>query len=234
MPLAFTQLAAASATTNNLSSYAGNAGTPVADNLLICFVVSSGNTNGTLTGGGFTWTRLTSITKNAGVDTIYVFWAYADTATSTTPTFATIGGAATGCCIHCIRITGADGQRQPYIRQSKTNTGTTANPSVVFDNNPLTGNGILCFIANGSNSTAQFTVPTGFGQIGAMAYNTPPNGAQTSSRATGQTTPTLTWTNANTTSWSVIAIELYEAGTGIIEPWNTGSGTGFFGGSDGI
>lgn len=226
MALAFTALAAANASTSNASSYPGTAGTPTAGDLLICFVMCSGNTAGSMT-GTFTWNLLTSFTKNAGADTIYVFWAYAATATSTTPTFATSGGNGSGCIISCVRVTGGEGQTQPYIRQIASNTGTTANPTAVFAAAPLTGNGILGFASNGTNSATQWTAPSLFTEISEVAYNTPANSGETVSRVSGQTATTLTWTNANTTSWRTVALEFYVAGTG---PTPDDSSSGFFGG----
>lgn len=218
MALAFTALAAATAVTTNATSYAGTAGTPVAGDLLICFVSTSAlstanNVNSTMT-GTFTWSKLTSFGKNAGADSINVFWAYAATATSTTPTFNTGGVTATGCAISCVRVTGAEGQTQPYIRQFATNNGSTANPTVVFGAAPLTGNGILAIGANSTNSNTQWTAPAGFTEISEVAFNTPANSLQTVQRATGQTVATLTWTNVNTSGWGTFAMEFYTAGTG--------------------
>ncbi len=215
MALVFTQLAAAKASTTNAASYAGTAGTPVAGNLLICFVMASGkNTNGTLT-GTFTWTRLTSFTHNTNADIIEVFWAYAATATSVTPTYAVgTGGNASGCIIYCVRVTGAEGQTQPYIRQIATNTGTTANPSITFGTAALTGNGLLGFASNGTNSATQWTAPTGFTEMSEVTYATPAKSGETAQAASGITATTISWTNANITAWGVIMLEFYVAGTG--------------------
>lgn len=228
MALAFTALAAATASTTNTASYAGTAGTPVAGDLLICFVMASGNTSGTMS-GTWTWRLLTSFTKNTGADTIYIFWAYAATATSTTPTFASGSGNATGCIISCVRVTGGEGVQQPYLRQiSPPTTSAIANPSVVFNAAPLTGNGILAFATNGVNSSTQWTAPTSWTEISEVTYATPANSGQTCFRASGETSATLTWTNANTGSPSgLIALEFYNAGTG---PVNDDSSMGFFGG----
>lgn len=227
MPLAFTALAAASATTTNASSYNSNAGTPAAGDLLICFVLASGNTNGSLS-GTFTWTRLTSFTKNSGADTIYIFWAYAATATNTTITFTSSSGNCTGCIISCVRVTGGEGVRQPYLRQiSPPTTSAVVNPVVTFNTAPLTGNGCLAFATNGVNSTTQWTAPTSWTEVSEVAYGTPNNSAQTCFRASGETSATLTWTNANTGSPSgLIALEFYNAGTG---PNPDNNISGFFG-----
>lgn len=230
MPLAFTALAAANASTANQSTaYAGTAGTPVANDILICFVLCSGNTTpGTLSGGGWTWTLLTSQLK-AGTDILTVWYAQATAATSTTPSYLP-SAAATGCIISCVRVTGQEGTNVPYIRQVATNTGATTNPTAVFDVAPLTNNGILGFATNGTNSTTQWTAPASFTEISEVAYNTPANSGETVSRISGQTATTLTWTNANTTTWRTIALEFYEAASGPASVDAFGNGTGYFGG----
>jgi len=227
MPLAFTALAAATASTTNAATYAGTAGTPVAGDLLICFVMASGNTAGTMS-GTFTWTRLTSFTKNTGADTIYIFWAYAATATSTTPTFNSSSGNCTGCIISCVRVTGGEGVRQPYLRQiSPPTTSAVVNPVVTFNAAPLTGNGCLAFATNGVNSATQWTAPTSWTELHEVAYGTPANSGQTCYRVSGETSSALTWTNANTGSPSgLIALEFYNAGTG---PTPDDTISGFFG-----
>lgn len=231
MALAFTALAAANASTANQSTaYLGNAGTPVANDILVCYVMCSGrNAVGTLSGGGWTWELLTGFTKNAGADFVSVWYAYATAATSTTPSYLP-GGAATGCIISCVRVTGQEGTNVPYVRQSASNVGATINPTLVFGAAPLTGNGILAFAGNQTNNTAQWTAPASFTEISEVAYNTPANSTETVQRASGQTNATLTWTNANTTGWWIVGIEFYVAGTGPTEPYESGSGTGVSGG----
>jgi hypothetical protein len=196
--------------TSNTNSYAGTAGTPAANDLLICFVSASGTVaTGTMTGGGWTWTKLTSFTKNSGNDTIYVFYAHATAATSTAPTFDCTGDNATGAIIHCWRVSGAEGRIQPSIRQIKTATGTTTNPSITMDRAILTGNGVISIVANGNNSAAQFTNPTSWTTDLEASYNTPTNGMGSSKRDSGETGTTITWTCASTTAWGMIVIELW-------------------------
>lgn len=230
MALAFTALAAANASTANQSTaYNGNAGTPAANDILVCWVLCSGNsTVGTLSGGGWSWELLTGFTKTAGADFLSVWYAYATAATSTTPSYLP-SAAATGCIISCVRVTGQEGTNVPYIRQIASNTGTAINPTVVFGAAPLTGNGILGFATNATNNTNQWTAPASFTEISEVAYNTPANSTETVSRATGQTNATLTWTNNNTTAWVTFAMEFYVAGTGPTEPYHD-NGTGSFGG----
>ena len=232
MPLTFTALAAANGnTTNQSTAYNGNAGTPAANDILICYVMCSGNVAaGTLTGGGWTWNLLLSTLKNGNADIITIWYAHATAATSTTPSYLP-AAAATGCIISCVRVTGQDGTNVPYVRQIATGAASSNNPSVTFGVAPLTGNGILTFASNQVNSTAQWTAPASFTEISEVAYNTPANSLQTASRGSGQTAATLTWTNGNSIAWVVYAIEIYELGTGPTAPDNFGfNSSGFFGG----
>lgn len=229
MPVSFTLLSASLASTANQSTaYTGTAGTAASQDILIAFVSASGNTTaGTMAGGGLTWTLLTSQTKNAGADICAVYWAYVATGVSVTPAY-TPAAAATGCIIAVVRVAGSTGDAAgPNLQQTTaTATGTTANPNVTFGAATLTANGILLFAANGTNSTTQFTAPTGFTELSEVAFNTPTNGGQVSSRASGGTATTYTWTNANTTSWRTFGLEFTEAVGTSFDPMGT---MGFFG-----
>lgn len=230
MALAFTALAAASQSTSNIASYAGTVGTPVVGDLLICFVSCSGNTSGTMS-GTFTWTLLTSIVR--GSDTIYVFWAYATTATATSPTFNSSSGNASGCIISCVRVTGGEGSKQPYLRQLKLSISSNANPSITMDAAILTGNGVLAFASNVINSATQWVAPTGLTEVtgSQVSYNTPANSGQTSSAASGVTASSFTWTNGGAGSSAMVVLEFYNAGTGPVQETNN---MGFFGGISSI
>lgn len=214
MPITFNRLTTPLAsTTNQSTAYTmAAAGTTGADEILIAFTSCAGNaTIGTMSGGGLTWTNITSQTKNAGADVCGVFWAYAATATSVQPSY-TPNAAATGCIIHCIRVAGSTGDASgPNLQQvTATATGTTANPTITFGTATLAANGILIFAANGTNNAAQFTAPStpaGWVEINEANFNTPTNGSQVSSLTNGGTSTTYTWTNANTTSWRTFGLE---------------------------
>jgi hypothetical protein len=210
MAITFAQLAAMSTSTSNTSSYAGTAGTPNAGDLLICGVVATATVAaGTMT-GTWTWKKLTSFTKNSGADTIYIFWAYASAATSTTPTFDCTGDNASACSIYCYRVTGSEGVQVPSIRQIATATGTAANPSVAMKAAIDTNNGCIGFAANGTNSAVQWTAPTNWIEGGEVTLGTSPAGSfEGASRASGETLSTIAWTNANTTAWGIIVLELW-------------------------
>lgn len=236
MAVSFTPLSNALASTSNTNSYAGNAGTPASGDLLICAVQVSDSTEAGgasfSLSGTWTWNLLTSFTYNGGADTLLIFWAVATAATSTTPTFSCTGDNGSGCIIDCWRITGAEGQTQPYLRQFKTSTGSVANPSITMDTAILTGNGVLAFASNKTNSAAQWTPPTNWTETAnhETSYNTPTTSMEAAFRTSGETGTTISWTNANTTQWGIILLEFYVATSGPIALDSNGSMSGFFGG----
>lgn len=230
MALAFTQLGVIKSDTANGTSYAGTAGTPAAGDLLLAFVSGTGTVvagGGTMT-GTWTWNQIFTRTWNSNVGTLSVFAAAATAATSTTPTFDCTGDAATGCFSYCVRATGAEGQAQPYIRQIASNEGTGANPALTFGKAVLTGNGVIGFGSNGSNTAAQWTAPASWTEGGEVVMSTPVSSAEGAWMVSGETGTTITWTNAQTAAWTVVAIELYVAGTGPEMVDDTGA-SGFFG-----
>lgn len=216
MAVAVSALAAASAnTTNNAASHTGTAGTPAAGDLLIACIQVSGNTvAGSMAGGGWTWKFLDSFPKNSGADTVYIFYAPATAATSTTPVY-TISGNSTGSAMSVLKVTETDSVVQPYIRQVKKATGSTANPAVTMDTAILTGNGVIGIASNTTSSATQWTMPASWtAEIHETNYATPGSSLETCYRASGETGSTITWTNANTTQWGIIVMELWVAGAG--------------------
>lgn len=226
--MALSALALSNYISTDTTTYAGTAGTPVIGNLIIaCFYVT-GYTGVATCSGTFTWSLLAQIPANGGANTLYIFSAYAVTATSTAPTI-TLATNATGCIISCVRLTGNEGQVQPYIRQVSTNSASTAGPTVVMPVAPLTGNGMIGVACNLTNSATQWTAPGSWTEISETAGTVAPVcSLQVSFRASGQTATTLTWGNTNTTAWTTFAAEFYVAGTGPISITGNGE-TGFFG-----
>lgn len=210
MAVAFTELATISTSTANAESYlAATAGTPTAGDLLICFVTANATTAvGGMT-GTWTWTKLTQFTYNGGADSMYVFWAYASAATSTQPTFTCTGDAASSCEIYTLRVTGSSGVQVPCIRQWRTATGATANPSVAMYGAINTGSGCASMVAeNGTAAGAVFTNPTSWAaDVEAGTGTVPKHATAISSRASGETGSTITWTCAETKPWGLIVIE---------------------------
>jgi hypothetical protein len=215
-------------TTNQATAYTGTAGTAQAQDILIAFVSVSGNTTaGNMAGGGLTWTLLTSGAKAANVDLCLVYWAYVPATVSVTPSY-TPSAAATGCILITVRVIGSTGTTGALnlVQAAATATGATANPTITFGAATNTANGLLLLVANGTNSTNQFTAPTGFTELIEQAYNTPTNGSQISFRISGGTATTYTWTNVNTTSWRSFGLEFAPAVATTFDPMGM---MGFFG-----
>ena len=210
MAVAFTALAAMSTSTANATSYAGTAGTPAAGDLLICFVTATAEATvaATMT-GTWTWTLLTSFKYNSGADSIYVFWAYASAATSTTPTVDFGADAASSCEIYCYRVTGSSGVSIPCIRQWRATTGATTNPALAMYGAINTNSGCLSFVAANGTAPAVWTAPTGWAAVVEAGTGTAPkHAAGASSRTSGETLSTITWTNAQTNPWGGIVLEI--------------------------
>jgi hypothetical protein len=229
MAISFASLSTPAANTANQSTaYTGTAGTAQAQDILIAFVSVSGNTTaGTMAGGSLTWTLVTSGAKATNVDLCLVYWAYVPATVSVTPSY-TPSAAATGCIIAVTRVVGSTGTSGALnlVQAAATATGATANPTITFGAATNTANGILVLAANGTNSTAQFTAPTGFTELIEVAYNTPTNGVETAYRISGGTATTYTWTNVNTTSWRTFGLEFAPAVATSFDPMGM---MGFFG-----
>lgn len=210
MPMSCTQLAAGSANTNNnQTTHAGNSGSPAAGDLLIAIVQVSGNTVAGSMSGTWRWTFLTSFTKNSGADTVYIYWAYASAATLTAPVY-NISGNSTGSAMIVLRLTGLEGQQVPSVRQMVSAVASTANPAVTLNYAVNTNNGVIGIATNTTNSSTQWTMPTGWtAEVTELAYNTPGTSLQVCYRTSGETGRTITWTNANTTAWGVMVIEFW-------------------------
>ena len=212
MAIAFTALANMSTSTSNAESYNGTAGTPAAGDLLICGVHAAATVAaGTMT-GTWTWNQLKRFTYNGGLDSMYVFWAYASAATSTTPTFACVGDAASCCEIYCLRVTGGMGGTAPCIRQLKTATATSTNAAVPMFGAILTGSGVLSFVAENGSSPAIFTAPSGWTTVVEAGTGTAPRHAFAEShRVSGEVGSTVTWGNGSVV-WGAIAMEFHVLG----------------------
>lgn len=229
MAMVVNALAAGLGSTSNAASYAGTAGTPVANDTLLAFFhcMTFTGTVTSVTGGGFTWYPVAAYNTNTTADRLFVYSTLATSATSTAPTI-NLSASAAGCNISVFRLTGLEGTVVPYIRQVATNTNTTANPSVTLGVAPLTGNGLIGVAVNLTNSTTQWTAPTSFTGLHQVSFNTPAASMQTSYVLSGVTGTTHTWTNASVTRWNAFVFEFYVAGTGPTEVYD--GNTGFFGG----
>lgn len=231
MAISFSLLAATLVSTaDQTTPYTGNTGTCAAGDLLIAFASVTGvSSGGSLSGGGLTWNSFGTGLKGT-TDSTVAFWAYSASAVSITPSFQP-GGSATGLLLTVVRVAGttATAGSNGFAQTFATNTGTTANPSVTFGTATNTNNGILLFASNTTNSSTQFTAPTGFTELDEQTYATPSNAIEIAYRTSGGTASTYTWTNANTTAWKVYGIEITAAGVGPTSNLDPLGMQGFFG-----
>jgi len=224
MAMSTTRLATNSASTSDTTAYNGNSGTPASGDLLIAFVGASNTVSvGGLT-GTFDWTLLDSFSN--GGDTLYVYYAYASSATSITPHFDCSDDAATGCSIQVLRLTGLDGQTQPYIRQYKFTSGNSTNCVATLNSSAINSNGMIGSIFKVDNSGV--SAPTSWTGLGTVAYSNPYRVMLNAYRNSGETGSSFTWAGSVGGSFIAFIAELYVAGSGKV-PLDEFGQSGFFG-----
>lgn len=205
--------AVATASTANAATYTSGSFTPVAGDLLVVFVTSSGTVGaGTMTDTqSLGWTKITSAVKNTSADTIYCFVANAPAAAvATTVTFGTGGAAATGAFISVARVAGMTRTGAAAVKQSaiQSNGAAAATPAPAFGASALTGNPTLGVIGNGT-SPATMTPPASWTENDdSTGYATPTTGQEYVSRVSGFTGTTITWGSTSGSAFGAIIIEL--------------------------
>ena len=196
--------------TANGTSYTSGAFTPAASDYLLVFVHASDTTvDGTLTDSqSLGWTKLSGIVSNTNNRFVVFKSNTTAAASSMTVTWDCTGDAATGALLAVMRVSASDGN----IRQITNNAGAAAStPSVVFSSSCLTSSAVVFATANLSNPHGN-TVPSGFTARNGAAYNTPTTGVATSASNSGFTSNTITAGGLSGTDWTVIGIEVYNAG----------------------
>jgi hypothetical protein len=207
--------------TSNVATYNFGSFTPTADDVLVILAICRGTVDAgeitNVSGTSLTWTKKGSGTFNGGADTMYCFWAIvpASPAASVYQVNVT-GDNATGCIAYMFRFAGADITTPDPIKQLKTGSGTSTNATVTLDSAMATGNGYCAAWMGGLSSSNPANVsapPASWTEIGDNGFGTPTSNASGAYRATGETGTTITFTNASTT-WGMIACEVYESGAG--------------------
>jgi len=196
--------------TANGTSYTSGAFTPAASNYLLVFVHASDTTvDGTLTDSqSLGWTKLSGIVSNTNNRFVVFKSNTTAAASSMTVTWDCTGDAATGALLAVMRVSASDGN----IRQIANNAGAAdSTPSVVFSSSCLTSSAVVFATANLSNPHGN-TVPSGFTARNGAAYNTPTTGVATSTSNSGFTSNTITAGGLSGTDWTVIGVEVYNAG----------------------
>lgn len=186
----------ATPSTLNAATYASDAFTPAAGELLVVFVTASGTVAaGTMTDSqALGFTKINSALWGASTATLYLFVADAlAAASSMTVTFNCTGDNATGSVILGAGVSGMTKLGALAVRQSaKEENAADADRTVDFAIACLTENPTLVAMANGFNPAAA-TEPTGWTELADTGYGTPNTGAEYASRDAGFTGTTVTW-----------------------------------------
>jgi hypothetical protein len=207
--------------TSNAATYALSSFTPQTNSTVVVFAFATGTTaTGSVTntsGTSLTWHKKTSVAFDGGADTAYVFWA--NTGASTAASVYTLdftGDNATACIGWALSFTGSDIVTPDPIKQFKTNSATSTNATVTFDTALGTNNGYAIGWGGQLSSTDPANVstpPTSWTEAGDRGIGTPTNNATVAYRAGSETGTTYTFTNSST-SWGLVAIEVYVSGAG--------------------
>lgn len=208
MAVTVTEAVAEVNSTTNAATYSFGAFTPTANAQLIVMVFATGTTlaSPTMSGGGLAWRLLDSQLYNT-TDTAYVFTARVGSSpSSTTITFDCTGDNATGASMVAFSVTG----NNPWIRQVKKGSGTTADPSLTMDLALKTDNAyVAAFGINRSTPTATSPGSGAWTEVADAGYSTPNNGAAGAFRNGGETGSTVTFTAASG-NWAMFAVEVTE------------------------
>lgn len=220
MAIAFTEPTADVADTTDSNTYSMSAFTPTANALLTVFVATTGGTpNGTMSGGGLTWTRETTFGYGStDPGRCYLFWAKTGGAPgSTTITFTdTAFAPLTGCILTCLQWTGCDVTTATPIRQIVTGNGEDSSPSLTYSLALGTNNGYAICAAQNMNPFGG-TAPITWTETADNGYDDPVTGGYTAAKATGLTTTGpfgIGTVFPPGTQWGAVAFEVFTAGAG--------------------
>lgn len=219
MALTITTGAPTIKSTANASTYAFTAFVPATSALLVVIaavrasvgVMSILNTSGT----SLTWTRATSAVWNTN-DTISLHWAKTPGSTASSVYTVDCGGdAGTACGAYMWSIVGHNANVLSPIHQfaSGANAAST-NPTVTFPQAVNTLNGGVALWAGGLSSTDPANVsavPGSWVEDNDAGIATPTTNFSSAHINSGETAQTITFT-AGSTSWGMLAAEIYAAG----------------------
>lgn len=216
---------AGTADTTNAATYTTTAFTPVVSDLLVVFAevsgsLLSGGAAGTLSASAnsMTFTRVGSITDQAGVGTLYVFISdqlVPSSPVSMTLTLDVSGDNGTGTIISALRVSGMTkvgnaALKQAIASQVAQTSGTTL--QVTFGGACQTGNVILAAMV--TNQAPSVTPPASHTEVVDTSYATPNQGMEVAYRNSGFTGTTVTWGTNSPGAWSAMALELDTSGGG--------------------
>lgn len=206
--------------TTTAGNKAATAFTPAVGDIIVLFCANSGRTTAqpptvTDNNSSGTYTQVgTAMTKNTSADSGWFF--IRDTpiasASSTTVTMTQSGDSGGGYQVWTVGPMNAGGSTLVGAKgvQNNQSAGT---PSITLDATPLSTSAILGAVVTGTNGSANSAPPTNFAEDADQGYNTPPNGLEAVSRASGHTSTTVAWTAATPSSFGSSAIEIKAAQT---------------------
>ena len=194
--------------------------TPAINDLIIVIAASSGLAGGTTavtddnSSGTYTQVDVDRTGfSTTGVLTVWVRNSLITAASSTI--FTAAQGSSSGGGLTVLRVSGMTRAGAVAIRGTGgESTGTSATtPAPVLASTPLPGNPVIAAVCCGTNSTTNFTPRTGYTEHNDSGYNTPATGLETMSRASGETSATITWGSTAPSTFASVAIELDTSGS---------------------
>jgi hypothetical protein len=196
-------------TTDNVTTYASDAFTPAANDLLVVFVIAAGTTaTGSMTDSqGLGFTKINSI---GTTHSIYLFVANALAApTSMTVTFDCTGDLALGCIIFVCRISGVarTATTTPSAIVQSITRSSTGIPARAFAGAVQSANLTLGCVQN--TSTAPIVdPPVEWTEQADINMGTPTIGAEYVTRDSGFTGTTITWGSSSATAYQLLQVEI--------------------------
>jgi hypothetical protein len=219
------------AVTTNANTYASNAFTPAANDLLIVGVVSSGSVAGlTMTDSqSLGWTFIVSQTYNTAGQIVSLWVANKLAANSSMTVTYGATGSPTGAIVFVWAVTGMTRTGWSAVRQKTSGALTFAaagTPAPTFSFAPLTGNALVGCLGN-VNTSASMTPPASWTETastGDIGYSTPSTWGEAVQRDSGFTATTVTWGGTSTTAGAVLVLEL-DTSAQILRQSNSNTGT---------
>ncbi len=220
MPIGVSEPVAEIVDSSNVATYDFGSFTPTAGELLVCLAIVRATAGlGTMinvSGTALQWTRRQHLFASDGA---YLFWAKVPTGPAASVyRIDCAGDAGTGCGAYMFSFSGADMTTVDPIKQFKGAGAISTNPTVTLDAAMGTNNGYCAMWMGALSSTnpANVSASPGGGawtEVGDNGFATPTSNFSGAYRAGGETGSAVTFTAASTT-WGMIAAEIYVAGAG--------------------
>ena len=210
--------------TTNAADYDFASFTPTANATLVVIAavrttVAAGAMS-TVSGTSLTWTRKTSGTFNAGADTIYIYWANTPSSTAASVYRVSVtgdNGAGIGAVLYV--CTGSDLTTADPLKTAIINSATSTNPTTGTITAMSTTNSYMALWMGGLSSSNPANVSTppssggGWSESSDAGFGTPTTNHSAAFRNGGETGTSISFT-ANSTTWGLGFVEVYNSGAG--------------------